>query len=140
MSTAIITANIDETDSKNFAAFCEDMGLSVSAAVNFFVKTVLREKRIPFSIEQTPDPFYSPENQAYVLKSVCELREGKGSVHQLIDDKQKPLPQLSQEGQFLLSPAAQCTNPLPKPFHAFRLGCLSCTTHSPAHPCPSPAQ
>ena len=42
MSTAIITANIDETDSKNFAAFCEDMGLSVSAAVNFFVKTVLR--------------------------------------------------------------------------------------------------
>ena len=24
MSTAIITANIDETDSKNFAAFCED--------------------------------------------------------------------------------------------------------------------
>ena len=87
MSTATITANLDETDSKNFAAFCEDVGLSVSAAVNLFVKAVLREKRIPFAIEQTPDPFYSPENQAYVLKSVRELHEGKGSVHELIDDK-----------------------------------------------------
>ena len=86
MSTATITANLDETDSKNFAAFCEDVGLSVSAAVNLFVKAVLREKRIPFAIEQTPDPFYSSENQAYVLKSVRELREGKGNVHELIED------------------------------------------------------
>ena len=54
MSTATITASIDEADSKNFAAL---------------------------------DPFYSPENQAYVLKSVSELHEGKGSVHELIDDK-----------------------------------------------------
>ena len=33
------------------------------------------------------DPFYSPENQAYVMKSIRELREGKGHAHELIDDK-----------------------------------------------------
>ena len=86
MSTSTITASIDETDSKDFSAFCDSVGLNVSTAVNLFVKAVLREMRIPFPIEQTSDPFYSPENQAYVLKSVNELREGKGHIHDLIED------------------------------------------------------
>ncbi|MBQ3654015.1 MAG: type II toxin-antitoxin system RelB/DinJ family antitoxin [Synergistaceae bacterium] len=85
MPTSTITASIDETDSRDFSAFCDSVGLNVSTAVNLFVKAVLREKRIPFPIEQTPDPFYSPENQAYVLKSVKELREGKGHIHDLIE-------------------------------------------------------
>ena len=42
-------------------------------------------ERIPFIISQNADPFYSPENQAYVMRSVKELREGKGSVHELIE-------------------------------------------------------
>ncbi|MBQ7220283.1 MAG: type II toxin-antitoxin system RelB/DinJ family antitoxin [Synergistaceae bacterium] len=87
MTTAKITARIDETDSRNFTAFCESVGLSVSSAINIFIKAVLREKRIPFQIEQTSDPFYSPENQTYVLKSVREFREGKGHVHELTGDK-----------------------------------------------------
>ena len=33
------------------------------------------------------DQFYDPENHAYVLKSVRELHEGKGSIHELVDDK-----------------------------------------------------
>ena len=85
MPTSTITASVDETDSRDFSAFCDSVGLNVSTAVNLFVKAVLREKRIPFPIEQTPDPFYSPENQAYVLKSVKELREGKGHIHDLIE-------------------------------------------------------
>ena len=86
MPAARISARIDDTDSKDFTAFCESVGLSVSTAINLFVKTVLREKRIPFPIEQNPDPFYSTANQAYVLKSVRELRDGKGHVHELIED------------------------------------------------------
>ena len=35
---------------KDFASVCEDMGLSVSSAITIFVKTVVREKRIPFEI------------------------------------------------------------------------------------------
>ena len=49
------------------------------------VKAVLREKRIPFEITQAPDPFFSEANMAYVKKSVQELREGKGTVHELIE-------------------------------------------------------
>ena len=85
MTTSILTAKVEEADRQNFTAFCNSIGLNVSTAINLFIKAVLREKRIPFSTEQTSDPFYSPENQAYVMKSVRELREGKGHSHELIE-------------------------------------------------------
>ena len=31
------------------------------------------------------DPFFSDENMVYIKKSVRELQEGKGAVHQLIE-------------------------------------------------------
>ena len=31
------------------------------------------------------DPFYSESNQAYLMKSIIELREGKGQAHELIE-------------------------------------------------------
>ncbi|MFA6857418.1 MAG: hypothetical protein WCR31_09430 [Treponema sp.] len=31
-------------------------------------------------------PFYDKKNQEYIMKSVCELREGKGTAHELIED------------------------------------------------------
>ncbi len=43
-----------------------------------------RERRIPF--ELNADPFYNKENQAYLMKSVHELREGKGHSHELLED------------------------------------------------------
>ena len=49
------------------------------------MKAVLRERRIPFEISQAPDPFYSEENQAYLMKSIQELRAGKGHAHELIE-------------------------------------------------------
>ena len=60
-------------------------GLNTSTAINLFVKADLRERRIPFEITQAPDPFYSEENQAYVMKSIQELRAGKGHAHELIE-------------------------------------------------------
>ena len=82
---ASIVAHIDKQDKENFYEFCSSVGLSPSAAVNLFIKTVLRENRIPFYISRTPDPFFSKENQDYILKSVKELREGKGVAHDLIE-------------------------------------------------------
>ena len=81
----IITARVDDADSMKFKAFCESSGFNVSTAINLFIKAVLRENHIPFSVEEISDPFYSPENQAYVMKSVRELREGKGRKHELIE-------------------------------------------------------
>ena len=85
MALSTLTARVDERDKADFDSFCSSVGLTSSAAINIYVKAVLREKRIPFDIKQG-DPFYDPVNQAYILKSVKELREGKGTVHELLED------------------------------------------------------
>ena len=49
------------------------------------VKTVNREHRIPFEIK-VDDPFYCASNQLHLIQSIQQLREGKGTVHDLIED------------------------------------------------------
>lgn len=85
MALATLTARVDEKDKANFDAFCSNVGLNTSTAINLFVKAVLRENRIPFEIAQTPDPFFSESNIAYIKKSIQELKAGKGNVHELIE-------------------------------------------------------
>lgn len=85
MPQATITARVDKQDKINFDAFCSNVGLNTSTAINLFVKAVLRENRIPFEIAQISDPFFSEENMNYVKKSVQELRSGKGTQHELIE-------------------------------------------------------
>lgn len=85
MSQAIITASVDAHDKEDFDAFCSNVGMNASTAINLFVKAVLRENRIPFEITPAADPFFSEANLAYVKKSVQELREGKGTAHELIE-------------------------------------------------------
>jgi DNA-damage-inducible protein J len=84
MALSTLTARVDEHDKIDFDTFCSSVGLTSSAAINIYVKAVLRERRIPFEIKQN-DPFFDPVNQAYVLKSVKELRDGKGTPHDLIE-------------------------------------------------------
>lgn len=85
MAQATITARVDARDKIDFDAFCSNVGINTSTAINMFVKAVLRENRIPFEIAQNPDPFFSESNMAYVNKSVQELRAGKGTAHELIE-------------------------------------------------------
>ncbi len=84
MALSTITARVSNQDKSKFDEFCSSVGLTSSAAINMFIKAVLREHKIPFEIKQE-DPFYSPDNQAYILKSVNELKAGKGKVHELIE-------------------------------------------------------
>ena len=87
MATATLAVNIDAADMVNFEALCKDVGMSASTAVNVFVKA-LRHGGIPFAVVQdagAADPFYDKFNQEYILKSVAELRNGGGTVHELIE-------------------------------------------------------
>lgn len=85
MAQTTITARVDASDKSKFDSFCSNVGINASTAINMFVKAVLRENRIPFEIAQNPDPFFSETNMSHVKKSVQELREGKGTVHELIE-------------------------------------------------------
>ena len=46
-----MTIRVDERLKKSFDALCDEFGLSNSAALNLFMKTVVRERRIPFEIK-----------------------------------------------------------------------------------------
>lgn len=48
MSQATISIRVDQTLKKNFDSLCEAFGLSATSAFNIFMKTVVRERRIPF--------------------------------------------------------------------------------------------
>ena len=43
---------MDQDLKKAFEAFCDDVGLSMSAAFTLFAKKTLRENRIPFDIDR----------------------------------------------------------------------------------------
>ena len=46
-----ISIRVDETLKKNFDTLCDQFGLSNSAALNLFMKAVVRERKIPFEIK-----------------------------------------------------------------------------------------
>lgn len=51
MALSTLTCRLDEKDKQQFITFCDSVGLTSSAAVNMFVKAVIRERRIPFDIK-----------------------------------------------------------------------------------------
>ena len=56
MSQSNISLRIGENLKKQFDLLCDKLGLSMSTAINIFVKTVVREQRIPFEISlNTPN-------------------------------------------------------------------------------------
>ena len=66
-----------------FEQICSEIGLSVNAALNIFVKRVVRDRKIPF--ELSADPFYSEANMQYLKASAADARAGHVKEHELIE-------------------------------------------------------
>lgn len=80
---AQISLRVDDEVKKNAEQTLNDIGLSMSTAINIFLKTVAREKRIPF--ELSADPFYSESNMAHLRRGIAALNAGKGVEHEPIE-------------------------------------------------------
>jgi len=80
---ANINIRIDDTLKARFYALCDDLGLAPAAAIGIFVKTAVNQNRIPF--ELTLDPFYSRENQEWLVRSLAQLQSGKAQTRELIE-------------------------------------------------------
>ncbi len=77
---ATVSFRMDDATKQKFERLCDDLGMSMSTAVNVFVKKAVREQRIPFEINS--DPFYSKENVKYLEQIVREHEEGKAAWHE----------------------------------------------------------
>lgn len=51
MGQATLSMRVDDTLKKKFDMICDDFGFTSTAAITVFMKTVVREKRIPFEIK-----------------------------------------------------------------------------------------
>jgi len=82
---AQISLRIDDEVKRNAERTLDEIGLSMSTAINIFLKTVVRENRIPF--ELSADPFYSRENISELERRVADIRSGKSTLkeHDLIE-------------------------------------------------------
>ena len=89
MAQANLSVRIDENDKRSFEIFCNETGMNVSVAINMFIKTVLREHKLPFEIKA--DPFYSESNIKYLEKIVADINNGKAKLeeHELLEEDDK---------------------------------------------------
>ncbi|EFR42752.1 type II toxin-antitoxin system RelB/DinJ family antitoxin [Dialister micraerophilus] len=81
MEQATINFRIDKNIKKNMEKACKNMGLTMTAAFTLFAVKVARENRIPFMIEA--DPFYNEKNMKRLKKSIEQLENGKGTIHEV---------------------------------------------------------
>lgn len=78
---AQISLRIEDDVKKLAEQACADIGMSLSTAINIYLKKLGREKRIPFEV--SVDPFYSPENMARLRDSVAQMEAAGGTVHEV---------------------------------------------------------
>lgn len=82
---AQISLYVDDDVKREAEKVLDDIGLSMSAAINVFLKKVAREKRIPF--ELSTDPFYSESNIRYLEQKMADYKTGQlnCTAHKLIE-------------------------------------------------------
>ena len=85
MEQTTLSIRMDADIKKRFDIFCADAGMNATVAVNMFARAVLREKRIPFEITGSDDPFYSVKNQARLREAMDQLELGGGTARELIE-------------------------------------------------------
>ena len=76
-----ISIRVDEQLKKSFDSMCDQFGLSNSAALNLFMKAVVRERKIPFEIKADPDTDIRKKGwEAFSRMRETALSQGYGDM------------------------------------------------------------
>ncbi len=68
MNNTTLNVRVNASDKKSFEKFCDNVGMNVSTAINMFIKSVLREQKLPFEIK-------SDEYEKYVYAKLKEAEK-----------------------------------------------------------------
>ena len=83
MAQATFSVRMDETLKNQFDTLCQDFGMNMTTAITLFVKTAVRENRIPFEIRV--DPFFSAKNQERLRAAAADMDARRNVArHELI--------------------------------------------------------
>ena len=88
MALATITSRVDASDKAKFDTFCKDMGLNSSTAINMFIKAVLREGCIPFSLgyDRPNETTVNAIKEAEEMELHPENYKSFSSIDELMED------------------------------------------------------
>lgn len=75
MSTKSINFRVDEELKANAELLLSEMGLTMSSALNIFLKQMVNKRALPFVVEAN-DPFYSMANQELLEKRLSKYDQG----------------------------------------------------------------
>jgi len=80
---AQVSFRIDDKIKRDAEQVCDDIGISMSAAITIYLKRLGKERRIPFDL--VADPFYSAKDIEALDKRIADIKAGKNiSEHELI--------------------------------------------------------
>lgn len=84
---AQINLRVDDDVKKQAELVCNDIGISLSSAINIYLKKLGREYRIPFDV--SVDPFYSKKNIEYLEEKFSKYKKGNMKLieNEIIDDE-----------------------------------------------------
>ncbi len=85
MAQTTMSIRMDENLKKQFEMLCNDFGMNATTAMTVFAKAVVREKKIPFEITSSFDPFYSEANMDALKRSIAQAEAGHLTRHELIE-------------------------------------------------------
>lgn len=84
MNQAILSIRVNKEDKEKFENFCENTGMNISTAINMFIKTVIKEQKIPFEIRSDE---YDKEIYEKLLEAEDEFNNStkRYSLEELIE-------------------------------------------------------
>lgn len=85
MPQSTISIRVDSSLKDKFDALCEAFGMTTTAAFNIFMKTVIRERRIPFEIRAENEDEIR-KNALNILHQLRASAAGNGVSDLTLDD------------------------------------------------------
>ena len=82
--TSAINVNVPSDVKDEANKLFNNLGLNMSTAINIFLKRAIYERGIPFEIKDY-DPFYSKKTQKRLIEAYNQLRQNKGTEHEIIE-------------------------------------------------------
>lgn len=88
MGNININIRMDKELKKQFEEFCDDMGMSMTTAINLFVKKAVREYRIPFEIggEKPNRETIEAMNEIKQMEKDPSIGKSYSDVNELMND------------------------------------------------------
>ena len=79
-----VSFRIDETVKSDAESLFSNLGMSLSTAINVFLRQSIVQRGLPFAVRE--DPFWSAANQTHLERAAADYERGANfSRHELVD-------------------------------------------------------